>query len=197
MKRLPFEPPTDHYDQKIEQIDEKICKLIKQRKELSNNNPGFPHKHLISSWSAKYHFYEDFLNGVFSHFLNEELYKPFVEPKGFVKNIPILGSFEKGDVFYSVPFISQFENVSVVHLSIDKGQVSEEEMHRDHSFYKMSIVGETEYDCRNEGGGGSSGHMSYRYIVSPPLPEDRSKYKIVFTEIKGPFNKETDFEFAI
>ena len=119
MKRMPFEPPTEHYDERIEAIDEQICQLIKQRKELSNNNPGFPTKQLIANWAKKYNFYEDFLNSVFAHFLNEEIYKPVVEPKGYLKNIPILKSFEKDDKFYSVTFIRQFENASVVHLNID------------------------------------------------------------------------------
>lgn len=78
MKRLPFEPPTEHYDKNIEAIDEQICDLMKQRKELSNNNPGFPSKQLIADWSTKYDFYEDFLNSVFAHFLNEEIYKPVI-----------------------------------------------------------------------------------------------------------------------
>lgn len=120
MKRMPFEPPTEHYDEKIETIDEQICNLIEQRKELSNNNPGFPTKELITKWSMKYNFYEDFLNSVFSHFLNEDIYKPTVEPKGFLKNIPMLKSFEKDGVFYTVTFIRQFKNASVVHFTIDK-----------------------------------------------------------------------------
>ncbi|MBP1917488.1 chorismate mutase [Lederbergia galactosidilyticus] len=74
MKRMAFEPPTDHYDEQIESIDEEICHLIKQRKDLSNNNPGFPTKHLIASWSKKYNFYEDFLDSIFSDFLHEEIY---------------------------------------------------------------------------------------------------------------------------
>lgn len=102
MKRMPFEPPTEHYDERIEAIDEQICELIIQRKDLSNNNPGFPTKQLISHWSKKYGLYEDFLNGVFAHLLNEEMCRPVVEPKGFLKNIPILKSFEKDDLFYSV-----------------------------------------------------------------------------------------------
>ena len=72
MKRMPFEPPTEHYDEEIEAIDEQICNLIKQRKDLSNNNPGFPTKQLIANWAKKYNFYEDFLNSVFAHFLNEQ-----------------------------------------------------------------------------------------------------------------------------
>ncbi|KAA0546938.1 hypothetical protein FZW96_13175 [Bacillus sp. BGMRC 2118] len=197
MKRLPFEPPTDYYDSRIEHIDEHICQLIQKRKELSNSNPGFPHKHLISAWSSTYHFYEDFLNGVFSHLINEEIYTPVVEPKEFKKNVAVLKSFEKGDVFYSVPFVSQFKNASVVHLSIDQAIVNEEDIHRNHSFFKLSIRGSAKFHCHNEGGGGSSGHMSYRYIVTPALPDDESAYQLVFTEMKGPFQKETDFEFII
>ncbi|MNO43781.1 hypothetical protein D3C76_340100 [compost metagenome] len=42
MKRMPFIRPTEHCDQQIMEIDERICALIKQRKECSDNNPGFP-----------------------------------------------------------------------------------------------------------------------------------------------------------
>ncbi|MFT4417293.1 hypothetical protein ACLM5H_26045 [Fredinandcohnia humi] len=118
-RQIQFEPPTEHYDERIEAIDEQICDLIKQRKEISSNNPGFPSKQLISTWCEKYNLFEDFLNGVFAHFINEDMYKPVVEPKGFLENIPILKSFENNDVFYSVTFIRQFENASVVHFNID------------------------------------------------------------------------------
>ncbi len=32
--RFQFEPPTEHYDNRMEAIDEQICDLIKQRKEI-------------------------------------------------------------------------------------------------------------------------------------------------------------------
>ena len=41
MQRMSFERPTDHYDERLSSIDEKICALLKERKELSNGNPGF------------------------------------------------------------------------------------------------------------------------------------------------------------
>ena len=201
MKRMPFEPPTEHYDEEIEAIDEQICNLIKQRKDLSNNNPGFPTKQLIANWAKKYNFYEDFLNSVFAHFLNEEIYRPVVEPKGYLKNIPILKSFEKDDKFYSVIFVSQFENASVVHLNIDSNTIDDvSEWHqREHTHFELSIEGvETHYDCRNDGGGGTIGHETYTFIVSPALPDDISKFKLVFKEYKVPFqNKPTGFEFVI
>ncbi|MEK5392924.1 hypothetical protein NSQ59_21530 [Margalitia sp. FSL K6-0131] len=198
---MPFEPPAEHYDEHIEVIDEQICNLIKQRKELSKNNPGFPTKQLIGDWSIKYNFYEDFLNSVFAHFLNEEIYKPVVEPKGFLKNIPILKSFEIDDWFYSVTFVRQFQNASVVHLNLDRDDSDEMPgVFPEHYWFDLSIDdGEgINYDCRNEGGGGSRGHSSYTFVVSPPLPDDVSKIKLVFKEYKTPLKtKPTGLEFVI
>jgi hypothetical protein len=196
MRRLPFEPPTKHYDQQIEAIDEQICNLLKQRKDISNNNPGFPTKELITAWSEKYHFYEEFLNSVFTNFLNEEMFKPVVEPKGFLKNISILKSFERDDVFYTVTFVRQFENASVVHFNIER-EYSDDRMSRRIREPILFEGKEADYDCRNEGGGGSGGHESYTFIVSPALPDDLSEIKLVFKKFKPPFNKPTDVEFVI
>lgn len=200
MKQLPFEPRTEHYDERIIDIDEQICALIKQRKDLSDHNPGFPTKHLITKWAEKYHFYEEYLKSVFEHFLNEEFYRPVVEPKGFLKNIPILKSFEEDNKFFSVTLIRQFENASVVYFNIDVHAPDENSLEfHEHSFFDLSIKGEEEanYDCRNEGGGGSEGHMSYKYIVSPALPDDISQFKLVFKEYKVPYRKPTGLEVII
>lgn len=90
MKLMPFEPPTEYYNDKIKSIDDQICSLLNQRKDLSNHDPGFPKKEQISAWSKNYNLYEDFLNSLFSHLLNEEMYKPVQETIGYVKHIPIL-----------------------------------------------------------------------------------------------------------
>lgn len=200
MKRMPFEPPTEHYNEHIEEIDEQICNLIKERKDLSKNNPGFPTKQLIANWAKKYNFYEDYLNSVFAHFLNEDIYKPVIEPHGFLKNITILKSFEKDDVFYSVTFMRQYKNASVVHFNIDREDSDDDtpRRFREPFLFDLSIEGkEVDYDCRNEGGGGSGGHESYTFIVSPALPDDLSELKLVFKQCKVPFQKPTGFEFVI
>nr|WP_259546525.1 hypothetical protein [Heyndrickxia oleronia] len=121
---------------------------------------------------------------------------PVVEPKGFLKNIPILKSFEKDDVFYSVTFVRQYENASVVHFNIDRENVNDEmsRSFREPTFFNLSIEGnEVDYDCRNEGGGGSGGHESYTFIVSPALPDDFSELKFVFKQCKVPFQKPNGF----
>ena len=200
MKRMPFEPPTEYYNERIEATDQQICKLIKQRKELSNNNPGFPTKLHISAWSEENDLYEDFLNSIFAHFLNEDMYKPLIEPKRFIKNIPILKSFEKDNVFYAVTFVRQFENASVVHFNIDR-EIDENAftgLKHEHNFFALSIKGsETDYECQNDGGGGSRGHNSYTYTISPSLPDDMSNLKMVFKEYKVPYQKPTGFEIEI
>ncbi len=50
----------------------------------------------------------------------------------------------------------------------------------------------------NEGGGGTRGHTSYTYIVTPPLPDNHSKITLFFKEYKAPFKrKPTGLEFVI
>lgn len=200
MEQFGFESPTDYYDERISETDEQICKLINERKRLSDNNPGFPSSNYITKWSKGYNLEEIFLNYVFAHFYNEELYKAAIEPKNFRKNIAVLKAFEKEDTFYSVTFVRQFENVSVVHLNINSKATDEssEWDHSEYKHYKLSIKSEnTQFECRNEEGGGTSGNYSYAFIVSPALPDDVSQYNFVFTEYSLPSKKDTDFEFVI
>lgn len=65
MKRMPFERSTNHYEEHLLPIDEQICALLKKRKDLSNNNPGFPSDDAISNWVIKYDLYEDYLSSFF------------------------------------------------------------------------------------------------------------------------------------
>jgi hypothetical protein len=190
MKRMPFERPTDHYDERIFSIDEQICAVLKQRKDVSNKNPGFPPNEHISNWARKYELYEDLLDSLFSTLRMEEEFKPRVEPKKFIKHLPILKSVEKDERLYTVTFIRQFENASVVQLNIDWDGTNEDmdtldalrnrrHLHH-HSFIELNL-GE-QYECRSDSGGGSEGNYRYNFIVSPPISDDPSGLKLVFKE---------------
>lgn len=76
------------------------------------------------------------------------MYKPVVEPENFVKNIPILKSFENDEVFYTVTFIKQYENASVVHFSNDKEEPDEfPRRFEKHVYFELTIDGgEFNYD---------------------------------------------------
>ncbi|WP_241535844.1 hypothetical protein [Indiicoccus explosivorum] len=200
MKRHRFIPPTDYYDERVAPIDEELCRLIRQRKDQAAGSSGFPSPGYIGEWAETYGFYPDFLNSIFAHLLNEEAYRPVVEPKGFVGNLPVMKSFEKGESFFSVPFIRQFENASVVHFHMDRVLPDEAAgpHEREHTFFNLEVQSEgREYDCRNDGGSGSQGHFAYTYVVSPALPEDGSGYRLIFREVETPYQKPTGFEVEL
>jgi hypothetical protein len=189
MKRVPFNQQPEYYDERLTQIDEQLCSLLKQRKEISNHNPGFPPTEDISKWAEKFDLYEDLLRSLFGLLENDEHYRPRVEPINFKKYIPVLKSVEKEQCVYSVIFIRQYENASVINFTMDwepEEEPDRERFHR-HSFWEL-WVGEG-FDCRANGGGGSNEHISYNFIVSPPLPEDISGLDLKLTEYKAPFKK--------
>lgn len=197
MKRMPFERPIDHYDELLVPIDEQICSLLKHRKEISNNNPGFPPLEDISKWAEKFNLYEDLLRSLFGLLENDYHFRPQVEPIDFQKYLPVSKSVEKEKCLYSVTFIRQYANASVVNFNINwepEENRTSDRFHR-HSFWELWL-GE-EYDCRMTGGGGSEGHISYNFIVSPPLPDDLSGLNFIFRENQTPFKgKPTGLEIV-
>ena len=181
MKRMPFKRPTNQYDERIKQIDEKICELIKQRKEISNNNPGYPPFEYISNWAEKFDLYEELLKSVFSSLWNEKIYKPLVEPEGFQRNLPVLKSIEINNRLFSVISIRQYSNSSIVNFNIDWDSTYDSSEHQSrHTHFELSI-GE-KYDCRMMDGTGGGGHFHYNFIVSPSLPDNISGIELIFKE---------------
>lgn len=201
MKKVPVEP-SNFYNEQIFSIDEQICALLKQRKELSNNNPGIPTSEYISSWMEKYGLYEDLLTSLFQLLRNEEFFRPQVEPNNFRRHLPVMKTMEEAGRLYSVTFIRQFENASVVHLDIDWDDTnvsnSVEELHRRHSEGVFHLFIREDYDCRPIGGSGSGGHFTQKFVVSPPLPDDVKELSLVFKEYNNHFkDKPTGLEFII
>lgn len=196
MKRMPFERPTNPYEEFLLPIDEQICALLKRRKDLSNNNPGFPSDDAISNWATKYNLYEDYLSSLFGTLRMEDLFKPQVEPIGFRKHLPVLKSVEIDERLYSITFIRQYENASVINLNVDwDGTNDSPHLHEQGNF--ELFLGE-QYDCRLEGGGGSTGYYKYNYVVSPPLPDDFSGMDLIVTEYSDHFKENpTGIKFVI
>jgi len=185
MKRMPFERPTTYYDERVKEIDEKICELIKKRKEVSSNNPGYPPFEYITSWAEKFELYEDLLKSMFSSLWNEKVYKPLIEPEGFRRNLPVLKSIEVDDRLFSIISIRQYSNSSVVNFNMDWDITSDlTESQLRHTCFELFIDG---HDCRMVDGAGGNGHLHYNFIVSPPLPDDNSGIALTFKEYDPPF----------
>ncbi|MDD9271899.1 hypothetical protein ACFPES_33210 [Paenibacillus sp. GCM10023248] len=183
MKRMPFERPTEYYDERLLPIDEQICELLKQRKEISNNNPGYPQFEYIEKWAIAFDLYEDYLKSVFHVLRNEEQFKPTIEPIGFRKHVPILKSKVNEEFIYTVTSMRQYSNASIITFNIDWDVKSDHSLKLNKTF--VLHLGEN-YHCRMDSGGGSSGHLSFNYIVSPALPDDISGIDFIFREIGVP-----------
>ncbi len=187
MRRLPYERPTDHYDEGIREIDEKLCELIRERRRLSNNNPGYPPLEYLSEWAKKFDIYESLLQSIFGALWNEKQFRPFVQPEGFRMHIPVLRAVEIDNRIYSVTFIRQYTNASLVNFNIDWDSSESSTLDRASLSHFELSVGQN-YDCRMSNGSGSEDHYTYNFVVSPALPDDISGIDLIFAEHKHPIN---------
>ena len=192
MAKMNFEPPSDYYDERVAGIDEKICELVKELKERAEGNPGFPMQIRINEWAQKYDFNAMFLNSIFSTLYFEEMHGSDIEPENFIKNVSVMRTKEANDGFYSILWMRQFENASVVYLNVS---MTEEGRMK---FHTLSITGtDEEFNCRSEGGGGSDGNLTYTYVVTPALSEDISRYQFIINESEVPLKKDGSTEIVI
>lgn len=185
MELMPFRRPTDHYDERIIKIDEQICELIRKRKDISNNNPGYPPFEYISKWAEEFNLYENQLKSVFGSLWNEAPYKPVVKPNGFRMNLPVLKIVEKDNCLFSITVIRQYSNASIINFNIDKSDISDSSNCKSkYSSFEL-FIGE-EYNCRMKSGSGAGDYFFYSFVVSPALPDDVSGIDLTFKEYEMP-----------
>ncbi|MDQ0271620.1 hypothetical protein [Cytobacillus purgationiresistens] len=109
-----------------------------------------------------------------------KILNPFVEPNGYKGFLKVMKAVEVNQVFYSITFIRQYENASVVQLIIDwEGDDSNyhEEL-SNHSSVALDLG--VKYDCRNEKGSGASGQYTHQFVVSPALPDEITGMAFLF-----------------
>lgn len=146
----------------------------------------------INEWAQKYDFNAMFLNSIFSTLYFEEMHGSDIEPENFIKNVSVMRTKEANDGFYSILWMRQFENASVVYLNVS---MTEEGRMK---FHTLSITGtDEEFNCRSEGGGGSDGNLTYTYVVTPALSEDISRYQFIINESEVPLKKDGSTEIVI
>ncbi|MDQ7096497.1 hypothetical protein REC12_23150 [Desulfosporosinus sp. PR] len=170
--RMPFSPPTDYYCRELAQVDEQICTLLAKRKEISNNNPGFPGLDLISAWSQTFGLEEDWLRRIFAvYMLGEERFQPPVEPVGFLKFVPVLKAVTIENMTYSVTHLKQYSNASVVYVEAELNAPDPFVQLR-HANFELFIS--PEYQCRSSHGSGHAKGIQHAFVVTPTLPDDVS-----------------------
>lgn len=196
----PAEGLTEQYNEQLFSIDKKICELLNQRKKISNNNSILPSEKVISSLADEYRFQEEYLQVLFATLEIENKFEPTVVPVEFRKYLPILKSIEHEGMMYTVSFIRQYANASMVYLYLDWDEPNKDTFDNSRSpdFFDLSI--DDTYVCHSDGGGGIPGHMSYSYVVSPALPDDITGIELLFKESGGSFTEiptGKGFEFSI
>lgn len=193
----PTESSNAYYNEVFLSIDKKICELLNQRKEVLGENTIFPPDEVVSSLADEYDLQEEYLQSLFTTMAMEASLKPMVVPVEFKKYVPVLKIYENDGVIYTVTFIRQYANASVLYLDTDWEETKDNiEVNYSSDFFELSI--NDTYDCRSEGGGGTTGHMSQNYIISPALPDDVTGIELIFKEPGRPFKaNSTGFEFTI
>lgn len=133
---------------------------------------------MISSLADQFGFRKEHVESFFTTIEMENRFTPDVVPIEFKKYVPLLKSYEKEEVMYTVTFIRQYSNASVLYLDIDWEENVAFESNNGPDFFELSI--DDTYICRSETGGGTTGHMSFNYIISPALPDDLTGIEFFF-----------------
>ncbi|MET3505371.1 hypothetical protein [Halalkalibacter oceani] len=177
--------PVNFYEERLKAIDEDICMMISTRKQLSSN-PGFPPLEYIADWSKKYGLYESLLFTFFKDLLEEERFRPIIEPEGFRTHVPVFKSYNEGELLYTIPFLRQYSNASVVHLNIDwNPQNSEVTSKLQKVFYELDFG--NSYECRKESGSGNRGHQHIKFVITPVLPDNLEGIDIKLCKYFDPY----------
>lgn len=176
------------YFEHLSSIDEQICVLLKKRKDCSMNNTEYPTEEMIINLAMKYDFFEDYLKAIFGTIRMEKYFRPRIEPTVFRKYLPVQKFVENKGLLYSVTTIRQYENASLIQLNID-GFDMNERLSRTARNYSFGLFIGEKYDCQLQSGGGSNGHYTISFVVSPPLPDDCSGMDLVFKEYSDTFGE--------
>ncbi|MEK3714489.1 hypothetical protein [Paenibacillus sp. FSL R7-0333] len=179
MKRIAMERPAVDYDDNVTEIDEQICALFRQRKDILNNKQAYPTDELLSKWSASFGLYEEFIKTIFMLLMDEEHFRPMVEPEGFRRHIQVLKAVEQGVRLYTLTTVRQYTNASVILLNIDWDAPEDQDLSHQGMIQQELIIGKP-YFCRMINGSSNSDHATYKYVVSPPLPDDLSGMEFRF-----------------
>lgn len=176
--------PT-YYDTRLQPIDEKICALIQERKTIAGDNPGLPSEEAFQNWGETYGHYPAMLREVFAAMRNEKEFKPRVEPKKFRGFVTVMSGKKFGDQFFCVTHLRQYENASVLSLSVSS-PVDYKQRYADHDErreldYELEIPN-SDYDCKEDEGSGSDGLWVRNYIIAPAIPDELPDLKLIFQE---------------
>ncbi|MDQ0874278.1 hypothetical protein QFZ77_002937 [Paenibacillus sp. V4I3] len=166
----------NEYNDVIKAIDEKIIRLLIERKGISNGRRFFPPNEIVSAWAVEFDMDIPQINGLI-HSLAES--NPPTLPNGPGKLLNVLPIMKKSDIDgfeYEVTHSMQHENGSIVFIEINKSNDNENAGHIRPKLL-LDVNGEQEYIVRKNGAHGGGGHTQLSFMVIPRLPDSIEKLK--------------------
>ncbi len=167
MRMMPFRPPTEYYDERLEDIDAHIAELVAERHTLSEGNPGFPRAEYLNDWAVRYDTPLRLLQHLFAFLHHRPDVRERVEPEEFLRFVPLMSSQQHEGILVMVPHIRQYNNCSVVLVELEGPGVGGGRFH--HVEIRLTIEG---YDSVPAEGSGTQHHADRSFIVTPPIPDD-------------------------
>lgn len=186
MQMMPFRPPTEYYDERLKELDEKITELVSERYEISEGNPGFPRREYLNDWADRYGIPLRLLQHLFAFLHRRPDFRERAEPDRFLRFVPVMAAQQVNDILVMVPYIRQFTNCSVVAVELEGTDLDAGPFH--HLQIKLFIDG---YEPMPGNGQTNNRHASHNFIVTPPIPDDEIPRLSMTVEYESnPFHRE-------
>ncbi len=166
MRMMPFRPPTEYYDERLKDMDEKISALVSERYAISEGNPGIPRPAYLKDWADKYDTPLIVLQRVFAFLHQRPDSRERIQPDQFLRFVPVMAAAQHNDILVMVPYIRQHNNCSLVAVELEGINLSGGALY--HLDIELTIDG---YDALPGGGQSSNRHASMNFIVTPPIPD--------------------------
>lgn len=167
MRMMAFRPPTEHYDERLKDIDEKISALVSERYAISEGNPGFPRPESLNDWADKYDTPLRLLQHLFAFLHRRPDFRERVQPGQFLRFVPVMAAQQQDDILVMVPYIRQHNNCSVMAVELEGTDLDGGGFH--HLDIELSIDG---YEAMSDNGQSNDRHAHQNFIVTPPIPDD-------------------------
>ncbi len=168
MRIMPFRPPTEHYDERLRDIDEKISALVSERYAISEDNPGFPRTEYLNDWAQRYGMSVRLLQHLFAFLHRRPEFREPVNPDQFLRFVPVMAAKQQDGILVMIPYIRQYNNCSVVVVELEGAGLDGGIFH--HLEVNLSLDG---YEPTAHTGQSDASHASRNFIVTPPIPDDK------------------------
>lgn len=159
------------YDNRLEPIDEKLVQLIAERRRVGKGTNGMPTAEQVERWSKEYGIDASVLRAVFASMENPQRFPRFpISPQNLQKIIPVMRKVKKDSITYQITRMEQYEECSLMHVDI----FADEDFDTVEFDVQLilAVSPDANYEVQMYGGQSTTNQASFKYGVSPKLPDN-------------------------